>query len=998
MPKPPSATTPSPTLFALALLSLLAVLTLAPATPAAAATLPTGFTETQIVSGLASPTAMAFAPDGRIFVALQGGQLRVIKNGALLPTPFLTVTVSSSGERGLLGVTFDPDFATNRFVYVYYTATTPAIHNRLSRFTANGDVAVAGSETVLLELNNLTSATNHNGGALHFGPDGKLYVAVGENATSSNSQTLGNLLGKILRLNKDGTIPTDNPFFGSAGGNNRAIWALGLRNPFTFAFQPGSGRMFINDVGQNAWEEINDGIAGSNYGWPNTEGPTTNPAYRAPLFSYGHGSGATTGCAITGGVFYNPTSPQFPADYVGKYFFADYCSGWIRRFDPATGTSTAFASGISSPVDLRLTDDGSLWYLARGNGAVYRVNYTASQAPNVTADPQSRTVAVSQSATFTVAASGTAPLSYQWQRNGADIAGATGSSYTLASATLADNGAAFRAIVSNAFGSDTSNAATLTVTSNQAPTAAITAPANNTLYRGGETFTYSGTGSDPEDGNLPPSAFTWQIDFHHASHTHPFLAPTSGATGGTFTIPTSGETADDVFYRLYLTVRDSAGLTHTVFHDVVPRKATITLQTVPAGLQLTLDGQPVTAPHSVVGVVGITRTLGVVSPQTVGGTSYTFQSWSDGGAATHTISTPAANTTYTATFQAGGLSIGNGLGLTGTYFDNANLTGATVVRVDPTVNYDWGTGGPASGIAADTFSVRWNGQVHPKASGLHTFFTSSDDGVRLWVNNQLIIDNWTDHAPTENSGTISLTAGQKVDIRMEMYENAGGAVAKLLWQAPGVAKEVVPRSQLYPYALLVTSAATLNAGDTAVRNRLLSLGFAPVQRTATAAVAADAANKALVLVSSTVGSANVNTKFRTVVNPVLHWENSLYDDFGMTGTAAGSFGALGSQTQLNVINTSHPIGAGLTTGLQPITTAARAFTWGVPGAGATVIARVNGSTTRAAVFAYDKGAAMPGLTAPGRRVGFFLGDTGAEVLTAQGARLFDNAVRWAAGL
>jgi hypothetical protein len=262
----------------------------------------------------------------------------------------------------------------------------------------------------------------------------------------------------------------------------------------------------------------------------------------------------------------------------------------------------------------------------------------------------------------------------------------------------------------------------------------------------------------------------------------------------------------------------------------------------------------------------------------------------------------------------------------------------------------------------------------------------------------LIIDNWTDHAPTENSGTISLTAGQKVDIRMEMYENAGGAVAKLFWQAPGVAREVVPRSQLYPYALLVTNATTLNTGDTAVRNRLQSLGFAPVQRTATASATADAANKALVLVSSTITSANVNTKFRTVVNPVLHWESALHDDFGMTGTAASNFGTLASQTQLNVINTTHPIGAGLATGLQPITTAARAFTWGIPGAGATAIARVNGSTTRAAVFAYDKGAAMPGLTAPGRRVGFFLGDTGAEVLTAQGARLFDNAVRWAAGL
>ena len=297
---------------------------------------PTGFAETQVASGLSSPTAMAFAPDGRLFVCQQGGQLRVIKNGTLLAAPFLTVTVSSSGERGLLGVAFDPDFASNHFVYVYYTATTPAVHNRVSRFTANGDVAVPGSETILLELNNLSSATNHNGGAMHFGPDGKLYIAVGENANSANAQTLGNLLGKILRINRDGSIPADNPFFNQATGVNRAIWALGLRNPFTFAFQPGTGRMFINDVGEGTWEEINDGMAGANYGWPSTEGPTTNPAHRGPIFYYGHGSGGTTGCAITGGAFYNPATLQFPPQYEGQYFFADFCSGWIRRLDPAT--------------------------------------------------------------------------------------------------------------------------------------------------------------------------------------------------------------------------------------------------------------------------------------------------------------------------------------------------------------------------------------------------------------------------------------------------------------------------------------------------------------------------------------------------------------------------------------------------------------------------------------------------------------------------------------
>src|SRR5687767_2360818 len=216
---------------------------------------PSGFVESQFTSGLSAPTAMAFAPDGRLFIAEQDGRLRVVKNGSLLSTNFFDLNVDSAGERGLLGVAFDPNFNSNKFVYVYYTTTSGGVHNRLSRFTANGDTVLAGSEQILLELDPLTAATNHNGGALHFGNDGKLYVAVGENANGSNSQTLANRLGKILRINADGSIPADNPFYNQASGVNRSIWALGLRNPFTFAVEPISGTLHINDVGQNTWEE-----------------------------------------------------------------------------------------------------------------------------------------------------------------------------------------------------------------------------------------------------------------------------------------------------------------------------------------------------------------------------------------------------------------------------------------------------------------------------------------------------------------------------------------------------------------------------------------------------------------------------------------------------------------------------------------------------------------------------------------------------------------------
>jgi glucose/arabinose dehydrogenase len=351
------------------------------------ATLPAGFTESQFGTNVGTaPTAMAFAPDGRLFVCLQGGQVRVIKNGAVLPNSFVTIPVTFSGERGLLGIAFDPNFSANQFVYLYYTTSTTPIHNRVSRFTANGDVAVAGSEVVLTDLENLSTATNHNGGAIHFGPDGKLYVAVGENANASNAQTLTNRLGKILRMNSDGSIPTDNPFFNTATGANRMIWALGLRNPFTFGFQPGTGRMFINDVGQNTWEEINDGIAGSNYGWPNCEGVCSpaNSNFRDPLFQYGHGSGTTTGCAIVGAAFYNPPVNQFPSSYIGKYFFGDLCSGWVRVFDPATGTASAFATGISTLVDLQVGPDGCLYYLAQGNGGqIFRISAVAAQPLNI---------------------------------------------------------------------------------------------------------------------------------------------------------------------------------------------------------------------------------------------------------------------------------------------------------------------------------------------------------------------------------------------------------------------------------------------------------------------------------------------------------------------------------------------------------------------------------------------------------------------------------------
>ena len=618
--------------------------------------LPSGFAQTTFASGLTSPTSMAFAPDGRLFVTEQGGAVKVVSaSGAALGT-FVTVPARNIDEQGLLGVEFDPNYASNRYVYLHWI--TSSRNNRVTRYTAdasNPNVAAAGSEAVVIDLP-VNFGGNHQGGALHFGPDEKLYLAVGDHGDSSLAQSMSNPFGKMLRFNADGTIPTDNPFYGTASGINRAIWALGLRNPFTFNFQPGTGKLFINDVGSTLYEEVNQGEAGANFGWPTTEGTfsqSTYPSFTNPLHAYRRGD---VGCAIAGGVFYNPpagVSSPFPSAYTGKYLFGDYCSNFIHVLDPADNSVTTFATDGQLPaeaVDLDVGADGSVYALGR-NGTVAKITYTGSDAPAISTDPQSRTITLGQPVTFGVSATGAAPLSYQWQRNGTNISGATSSTYTIAAVQASDNNAQFRCVVTNGSGSATSSAATLTVTSNQAPVATITAPTAGTTYGGGQTINFSGTGTDNEDGSLAGSAFTWSVVFHHATHTHPFVAPTSGQTSGSFVVPTVGEPAADVWYRVHLTVTDSQGLTHSTVRDVQPRTSSVTLATSPAGLSVDLDGAARTAPYTFTGVEGIVRTLGAPTTQTVGGVTYQFVSWSDGGARGHNIDTPVADTTYTATFS-----------------------------------------------------------------------------------------------------------------------------------------------------------------------------------------------------------------------------------------------------------------------------------------------------------------------------------------------------------
>jgi putative heme-binding domain-containing protein len=327
--------------------------------------LPPSFSSERVASGITGATAMAIAPDGRIFVCEQTGALRVVKCGTLLPQPFVSVEVDSHWERGLIGVTFDSHFAENGYVYLCYVTPRPYVHHRISRFTARGDVAVPGSELVLFKGDDQSKLggdvpAGHQGGAIHFGKDGKLYVAIGEQTAGMPAQSMTTFQGKLLRLNPDGSIPDDNPFYRSAQGKYRAIWALGLRNPFTFAVQPATGRILINDVGQGAWEEVNEGFAGANYGWPLSEGPTSDRRFRGPIHHYAVASVAGGSFAPSG------NGAGFPPHYQGKYFFMDFVRGWINVLDPDRPQEVeTFASGLTRPVDLAFGPDGALYVLLR---------------------------------------------------------------------------------------------------------------------------------------------------------------------------------------------------------------------------------------------------------------------------------------------------------------------------------------------------------------------------------------------------------------------------------------------------------------------------------------------------------------------------------------------------------------------------------------------------------------------------------------------------------
>jgi len=527
--------------------------------------LPGGFDDVPVASDLVKPTSMAFAPDGRLFVTEQEGAVRLLKDGAP-PALFLAVATDASRERGLLGIAFPPDFPRTPHVYVYYTQPGRPL-NRLSRFSlsrSSPDIADPASETVLLD--DIPSAHFHNGGALHFAADGTLFVAVGDAEVPESAASLQALSGKLLRVDRDGRAPRDNPFAGNPAARPE-VWAYGLRNPFTFAIERGSGRIFINDVSVKGAEEVDEGVAGYDYGWPGCQGACGGGAGE-PLHVYKHGGGS---CAIAGGTFAGGLA--FPPEFARRYFFADFCGGWIRSLEP-DGTLDEFAADLPRGiVDLDVGPDGHLYYLSYNLGQVRRVEFVGAgnrrPVAAASADPSTGPppLQVVLSAQQSHDPDGEA-LTYAWDFGDAT---AGGSGPVIAHSYKAKGAYTARVTVTDGAGARATAAARIQV--GTPPSARIATPPPGATFAPGSVIAFAGDAVDPESGPLPADALAWTVVLHHHAenapdhHVHPFLGPVTGA-GGSFEVPKTLHD-DDMFFRIHLAAVDGDRLVHEVSRDVV---------------------------------------------------------------------------------------------------------------------------------------------------------------------------------------------------------------------------------------------------------------------------------------------------------------------------------------------------------------------------------------------------------------------------------------------
>lgn len=806
----------------------LAMLPLA-APPPASASVPAGF-EDVVVADVNGPTDLDWTPDGRMLVPAKNGQLWIIENGAVVPTPAIDLApvMCTNGERALGSVAVHPDFATNNFVYLYYTfkkygtcneSETDGPVNRLSRFVLTGNTIDPASETVLFDTPPLYR-DHHNGGDVSIASDGYIYVTVGDGGTRRFGWPAdrGYLFGKVVRVTDDGGIPPGNPFTGAgsarcnqdgvppsgspAGTACREVFASGLRNPFRFAMDPNSAtpRFYVNDVGQSSYEEISELKAGGvDFGWPSREGPCVfdsptdcdppPPGLTDPIHWYAHG---VDGGAVTGGAFV--PDGVWPAEYDGAYLFADYVFGTIYRLVPNAGEDRAAdppTSGFDAvpwadiPQVVSMTfgphaGGQSLYYVTREGDGVHRIDYVgaANRSPVAVAQADRTSGPVPLTVQFDGTASSDPdndPLTYAWDLDGD---GTTDSTEAEPSHTYDTPGSVLVELtVDDGAGGTATDSIRIDPGSN-APVPEIVSPADGDTFAVGEQITLTGTATDPDEP-LDDTALTWEVRQHHAQHYHPFLDATQGNNIDIVAPePEDLLAATNSYLEVLLTATDSTGVSTTVSRIVQPEKVDLTFESLPPGLDLTLDGTSVTTPSTVVSWMNHSLSVEAPDQNDSTGTLWTWESWSDGGARTHSIQVTGA-ATYTATYVEGAAST----------FTFAPTDDATVRedRPDRRIGLD-------ADIEADASPVK-DALLRFDVDGLDGRTVASAN-LRLFVTNSspvggtvgLVTDsNWDEetvtwnNAPSADGGVVAqigdVDSGQWVDVDVRSAVSADGPLS-----------------------------------------------------------------------------------------------------------------------------------------------------------------------------------------------------------------------------
>ena len=724
------------------------------------ATLPAGFSESVVFSGLERPTSVRFSPDGRVFVAEKSGLIKVFANlSATTPTVFhdLRTNVHNFWDRGLMGLELHPNFPTVPSVYVIYTydkdpnstqvprwgtpgatsdgcptppgATTNGcvVSGRLSRLeAASGSNVSTGTESVLVEGWG-QQFPSHSMDTVMFGPDGALYASAGEGASftfadygqagiplnplgdppvgiggvqtsptaeggATRAQSLRRvsgptvLNGTLIRVDPfTGAGLADNPLAANADPNAQRIVGYGFRNPFRFTFRPGTTELWVGDVGWSSWEEI-DRIPNPltspvrNFGWPCYEGAASQPGYQAiglticqslysqagghtpPYFAYSHsqqvvaGETCPTGSSAIAGLAFNQGG-TYPATYQGALFFADNSRDCIwSMFAGANGlpdpaTRATFAAGAANPVDLQIGPGGDLFYVDFDGGTIRRIQYTSgNQAPNAVIQATPLSGPTPLNVTFDGRASSDPDagdtLTYSWDLNGDGIFGDAATAQTSFTYTQTKLYNVQLKVTDN---QGTFDVARVLISVGNPPTAFIDAPVANTQWQVGQSLTFSGHATDPDQSTLPPSAFSWEIIMHHCPsdcHTHP-VQSFSGVMTGSFSAPDHEYPSH---LEIKLTVTDAGGLMDTKSILLDPQTVGLNFVSTPSGLELVVGSGSAPTPFSRTVILGSASSVSAATPQSLGGTTYYFTSWSDGGNQSHQI-VGTGSATYTATYS-----------------------------------------------------------------------------------------------------------------------------------------------------------------------------------------------------------------------------------------------------------------------------------------------------------------------------------------------------------